>query len=71
MLIHIGEIMRTNIVIDDKLMEAALQISGLTTKKDVVEEALKLLVKVRKQGNLKKLKGKLKWEGDLEKMRTN
>lgn len=63
--------MRTNIVIDDKLMEAALQITGLTTKKDVVAEALKLLVQVRKQGNLKKLKGKLKWEGDLEMMRSN
>jgi len=63
--------MRTNIVIDDKLMEAALQITGLTTKKDVVDEALKLLVQVRKQGNLKKLKGKLKWEGDLEMMRSN
>ena len=44
---------------------------GLNTKKDVVEEALKLLVQVKKQSNLKKLKGKLKWEGDLEEMRTD
>ena len=63
--------MRTNIVIDDNLMQAALQITGLNTKKDVVEEALKLLVQVKKQSNLKKLKGKLKWEGDLEEMRTD
>ncbi|MDP2303238.1 MAG: type II toxin-antitoxin system VapB family antitoxin [Ignavibacteria bacterium] len=62
--------MRTNIAIDDKLMNAALKISGLSTKKDVVEEALKLLVQVKKQSRLKKLRGKLKWEGDLDEMRT-
>ena len=61
--------MRTNIAIDDKLMDAALKISGLSTKKDVVEEALKLLVQVKKQNRLKKLRGKLKWEGNLEEMR--
>jgi len=62
--------MRTNISIDDKLMDSALKISGLSTKKDVVEEALRLLVQVKKQSRLKKLKGKLKWEGDLDEMRT-
>lgn len=62
--------MRTNIVIDDKLMNAALKTSGLSTKKDVVEEALKLLVQVKKQSRLKKLRGKLKWDGDLDGMRT-
>ena len=62
--------MRTNILIDDKLMEAALKTSGLLTKKDVVEEALKMLVQVKKQSRLKKLRGKLKWEGNLQKMRT-
>ena len=65
-----GEQMRTNIAIDDKLMDAALKTSGLSTKKDVVEEALKLLVQVKKQSRLKKLRGKLKWEGNLEEMRT-
>ena len=64
------EYMRTNILIDDKLMEAALKTSGLSTKKDVVEEALKMLVQVKKQSRLKKLRGKLKWEGNLQKMRT-
>ena len=63
--------MRTNIVIDDALMNHALKLSGLKTKKEVVEEALKLLVQVRKQAKLKKLRGKLKWEGDLGKMRTD
>ena len=63
--------MRTNIVIDDKLMEDAIITSGLLTKKEVVEEALKLLVQVKKQSKLKKLRGKLKWEGNLDEMRTN
>ena len=66
-----GEIMRTNIVIDDKLMSVALKISGLRTKKEVVEEGLRLLVKVKNQSKLKKLRGKLKWEGSLEEMRLD
>ncbi len=63
--------MRTNIAIDDKLMNVALKLSGLSTKKDVVEEALKLLVQVKRQSQLKKLRGKLKWEGDLDAMRSD
>ena len=47
-------------------MNAALKISGLSAKKDVVEEALKLLVQVKNQSRLKKLRGKLKWEGNLD-----
>jgi Arc/MetJ family transcription regulator len=62
--------MRTNIVIDDRLMAAALKTSGHSTKKDVVEEALKLLVQVKRQSRLRKLRGALKWEGNLEEMRT-
>jgi Arc/MetJ family transcription regulator len=63
--------MRTNIVIDDKLMSTAIKSSGLKTKKEVVEEGLRLLVKVKNQAKLKKLKGKLKWEGNLDEMREN
>ncbi len=63
--------MRTNIVIEDKLMSIALKASGLKTKKEVVEEGLRLLVKVKNQSKLKKLRGKLKWEGNLEKMRID
>lgn len=63
--------MRTNIVIDNKLMSAALKTSGLKTKKEVVEEALRLLVKVKNQNKLKKFRGKLRWEGDLNKIRQN
>ncbi|MEZ4824807.1 MAG: type II toxin-antitoxin system VapB family antitoxin [Bacteroidia bacterium] len=57
--------MRTNIVINPQLMEEAMKISGLTTKKAVVEEALKLYVQMLHQKALLNLKGKLKWEGDL------
>jgi Arc/MetJ family transcription regulator len=72
-IIHIdyGEKMRTNIVIDDKLMQSALITSGLKTKKEAVEEGLRLLVKVKNQSGLKKLRGKLKWEGNLEIMRLD
>ena len=62
--------MRTNIVIDDDLMDEALKLSGLKTKKDAVEEGLKLLVQRKKQENIKELRGKLHWKGDLEVMRT-
>jgi len=61
--------MRTNIVIDDKLMSDALNVTGLKTKKEAVELGLKLLVKQNKQQAIRKLRGKLKWEGDLEQMR--
>ena len=63
--------MRTNIVIDDKLMKKALKISGLQTKKAVVEEALNLLIHMKNQKALRKLRGKLKWEGDLNQMRMD
>lgn len=61
--------MRTNIVIDDKLMEDALKATGLKTKKEAVEEGLKLLIQKNKQQAIRKLRGKLKWEGDLNEMR--
>jgi Arc/MetJ family transcription regulator len=63
--------MRTNIVIDDKLMEDALKASGLQTKKEAVEEGLKVLIMLRKQRDIRGLRGKLRWEGDLEDMRTD
>jgi Arc/MetJ family transcription regulator len=61
--------MRTNIVIDDKLMSEALKVTGLSTKKEAVELGLKLLVRQNKQQAIRKLRGKLKWEGDLDEMR--
>ena len=61
--------MRTNIVIDDKLMANAFKATGLTTKKDVVEQGLKLLVMRKKQQSIRNLRGKVTWEGDLDEMR--
>jgi Arc/MetJ family transcription regulator len=63
--------MRTNVVIDDDLMDEALNISRLKTKKAAVEEGLKLLVRFKKQEEIRKFRGKLHWEGDLEDMRTD
>jgi Arc/MetJ family transcription regulator len=62
--------MRTNIDIDDELMEEALRRSGLTTKRAAVEEGLRLLIQTRRQAGLRRLRGKVKWEGDLHAMRT-
>jgi Arc/MetJ family transcription regulator len=63
--------MRTNVVIDDSLMRSAQQASGLKTKKETIEEGLKLLVQLRRQTAVKDLRGKLKWQGDLDEMRTD
>ncbi|MBZ0256346.1 type II toxin-antitoxin system VapB family antitoxin [bacterium] len=63
--------MRTNIVIDDQLMESALQVSGLNTKKAAIEEGLKLLIELKQQASIKKYRGKLQWSGNLEEMRSN
>lgn len=61
--------MRTNIVIDKKLMLEAMQLSRVKTKKGVVELALEHLVRSLKRRKMKDLFGKVKWEGDLREMR--
>ncbi len=63
--------MRTNIVIDDNLMAEALKATGLQTKKEVVEEGLLTLIRLKKQEDIRSLRGKLKWTGNLEDMRTD
>ncbi len=63
--------MRTNIVIDNNLMDEAMLLSKLKTKKAVVESGLRLLVQIKKQEKIRGLRGKLKWDGDLEEMRTD
>lgn len=63
--------MRTNIIIDDELMKEAMMLSRLKTKKAVVETGLKLLVQIKKQERIKNLRGKLKWDGDLDAMRAD
>jgi Arc/MetJ family transcription regulator len=63
--------MRTNIVIDDKLMKEALELSGFRTKKAAVEAGLRLLVRFSRQARVKNFRGKLKWSGDLDRMRAD
>ncbi len=63
--------MRTNIVIDDQLITEAQRLTGITTKKGVVEAALKLLVQLKQQETVKAWRGKLLWEGNLESMRVD
>jgi Arc/MetJ family transcription regulator len=63
--------MRTNIVIDDELMKEALQLSGLKTKREVVDLALRRFIQLKKQEEIRNWRGKLKWEGDLDEMRRD
>jgi Arc/MetJ family transcription regulator len=60
---------RTNIEIDDQLMRQAMRSSGERTKRATVEAALRLLVRLRKQAAIRQLRGKVKWEGDLNESR--
>lgn len=63
--------MRTNIDIDDELMRQAMRASEETTKKAAVEKALRLMVQIKAQEGIKKLRGKIQWEGDLDAMRAS
>lgn len=63
--------MRTNIVIDDKLMRDTLRATGLKTKRAAVEEALRTLLRLRRQAGIRRLRGKLDWQGDLNAMRSD
>ena len=63
--------MRTNIVIDDNLMRDALQVTGLKTKREIVELGLRTLLQIGKQAEIRKLRGKLKWRDDLDRMRLD
>lgn len=63
--------MRTNITIDEKLMTQAQALTGITTKKAVVEEALRLLIRIQQQIALRELRGQLHWEGNLDEMRED
>jgi len=63
--------MRTNIEIDDRLMRKAMKSCGARTKKATVEAALKLLADTNAQGSIRRLRGKIHWEGNLEESRTS
>ena len=63
--------MRTNIVIDDQLMTDALAATGARTKREAVELGLRTLVRIARQAQMRSLRGKLAWEGDLATMRRD
>ncbi len=63
--------MRTNIVIDDQLMAEALRLTQLKTKREVVDLGLRTLLRLRQQEEIRRFRGKLDWQGDLEAMRTD
>jgi len=64
-------IMRTNIVIDDNLMQATLRATGLRTKREAVEMGLRTLLRLRRQEAVRAYRGKLDWQGDLDAMRID
>ena len=61
--------MRTNIVIDDKLMRDTLRATGINTKREAVEEGLRTLLRLKRQAEIRRLRGKLNWQGDLNGLR--
>lgn len=63
--------MRTNIEIDDKLMQASLKASGLKTKRAVVELGLQTIVRLHRQAEIRRFRGKLDWQGDLDALRAD
>ncbi len=63
--------MRTNIVIDDKLMRETLRATGLKTKREAVDQALRTLLRLRRQSEIRQFRGKLDWQGDLNAMRRD
>ncbi|MGB9196212.1 MAG: type II toxin-antitoxin system VapB family antitoxin [Terriglobales bacterium] len=63
--------MRRTIDIDDALLGKAMRLAGTATKKATVEAALRLLIQTRSQAGMRKLRGKVKWEGNLEESRRS
>jgi len=63
--------MRTNMVIDDALMKNALRATGLKTKREAVELGLRTLLRLHQQEQIRRFRGKLSWQGDLDSMRTD
>lgn len=63
--------MRTNIVLDDKLIAEAIKVTGATTKKEAVELGLKALIQLKRQEQIRGLRGKLKWKDELGRMRLD
>jgi len=67
---HRGDPLRTNIVLDEELVREAQKLTALPTKKAVVDEALRTLIRLKKQQAILSLRGKIQWRGDLNASRT-
>ena len=63
--------MRIKVVIDEDLMDEALKVTGLKTKRQAIEEGLRLLVRTRRKARVRRLRGALRWEGSLEDIRRD
>lgn len=63
--------MRTNIEIDDRLMKQAMKAAGTATKRETVERGLELLIRIEGQKEIRKLRGKVRWEGDIDAWRRD
>jgi Arc/MetJ family transcription regulator len=63
--------MRTNIILDDNLIERAQKLTGIKTKRSVVQDSLRTLILLHEQAEVRPFRGKLKWEGDLDEMRQS
>jgi Arc/MetJ family transcription regulator len=64
------EMVRTNVVLDQDLIDEALDLTGLKTKEAVIEEALRTLTRLKRQERVRALRGQLRWEGDLDELRA-
>lgn len=63
--------MRTNMEMDDPLMSDALRLTGARTQREAVEMGLRTLLRLRRQEEIRRFRGKLQWEGDLDAMRAD
>ena len=63
--------MRTNIVIDDGLIAEVMKLSGARTKREAVENSLRLMLRLKRQEQVRRARGKLPWRGDLDAMRRD
>lgn len=63
--------MRTNIVLDDNLIQIAQKLTGIKTKREVVREALVVLIRLREQSQVRQLRGKIQWTENLDELRQS
>lgn len=68
-MIHMGRTMRTNIEIDDKLMKRAMRSAKTRTKRETVEQGLRTLIRLKRQEGIRRFRGKVRWEGNLDESR--